>query len=215
MQNISIALNPTSQALSSADFKKSFETTPKIYVGTYAKYNNGSIKGDWFDLTDYSDFDELLEAVLKVHQDEQDPELMIQDFECFPKAFYQETWSKENLEKLVAYADFYTKSNTNQIEAFEYFLNNDLSLSRLDFDELKDSFEECYKTTVSSSSLSKTDTELLADYLEELDDGYIESKFEQMGISNLYSHFSWESYANDCKCAGDYYVVNNHIFSSY
>ena len=31
----------------------------KIYVGTYAKYNNGSIAGEWLDLLNYENFDEL------------------------------------------------------------------------------------------------------------------------------------------------------------
>lgn len=34
-----------------------------IYVGTYAKYNNGSLYGKWLDLADYSDYDELLETM--------------------------------------------------------------------------------------------------------------------------------------------------------
>ena len=31
-------------------------TETKIYVGTYSKYNNGSLSGDWFDLSDYSEY---------------------------------------------------------------------------------------------------------------------------------------------------------------
>jgi len=30
----------------------------KVYVGTYAKYNNGSIKGDWIELSNFSSIDE-------------------------------------------------------------------------------------------------------------------------------------------------------------
>ena len=32
----------------------------RVYVGTYAKYNNGSLFGKWLDLSDYSDKDEFL-----------------------------------------------------------------------------------------------------------------------------------------------------------
>jgi antirestriction protein len=52
-----------------------------IYVGTYQKYNNGSLYGKWVDLADYSNYDELLEAMKELHQDEYDPEYMIQDYE--------------------------------------------------------------------------------------------------------------------------------------
>jgi len=50
----------------------------RIYVGTYAKYNAGSIKGAWLDLEDYSDRDAFLEACRELHKDEQDPEFMFQ-----------------------------------------------------------------------------------------------------------------------------------------
>ncbi|WP_317226435.1 antirestriction protein ArdA [Chryseobacterium arthrosphaerae] len=43
-----------------------------IYVGTYAKYNNGSLFGKWLDLGDYSDYDELITAMYELHFDEQD-----------------------------------------------------------------------------------------------------------------------------------------------
>ena len=33
--------------------------TPQIYVGTYAKYNNGSIFGEWVDLEIYDTKDSL------------------------------------------------------------------------------------------------------------------------------------------------------------
>ena len=53
----------------------------KAYIGTYAKYNNGSIAGAWLDLTDYSDHEEFMLAARDLHKDESDPELMIQDWE--------------------------------------------------------------------------------------------------------------------------------------
>ena len=54
-----------------------------VYVGTYAKYNNGSIAGEWINITDMSQ-DEYQEAIQELHKDEDDPEYMIQDtsIEC-------------------------------------------------------------------------------------------------------------------------------------
>ena len=65
--------------------------TARLYVGTYAAYNNGSIKGAWLDLEDYHDREAFLEACAELHKDERDPELMFQDYEGFPKAFYSES----------------------------------------------------------------------------------------------------------------------------
>ncbi|MEC3876680.1 antirestriction protein ArdA [Chryseobacterium salviniae] len=55
--------------------------TASIYVGTYAKYNNSSLYGEWFNLSEYGSYDDLLEAVHELHKDEQDPEFMYQDYE--------------------------------------------------------------------------------------------------------------------------------------
>ncbi|MDR4954247.1 antirestriction protein ArdA [Chryseobacterium sp. ES2] len=52
-----------------------------IYVGTYKKHNEGSLFGEWLNLSDYSDYDELLEAMKELHQDEEDAEFMLQDHE--------------------------------------------------------------------------------------------------------------------------------------
>lgn len=55
--------------------------TASIYVSTYAKYNNESLYGKWLNLGDYSDYDELLEAMRELHKDESYPEFMLSDYE--------------------------------------------------------------------------------------------------------------------------------------
>ena len=66
-------------------------TTPRIYVGTYAKYSNGSINGAWLDVTEYANHAEFIEAAKGLHADEAAPELMYQTYEGFPNAFYSES----------------------------------------------------------------------------------------------------------------------------
>ena len=65
--------------------------TIQVYVGTYAKYNNASIKGEWVDLEDYDTEDAFYERCAEIHADEEDPEFMFQDFEGFPKDYYGES----------------------------------------------------------------------------------------------------------------------------
>ena len=62
-----------------------------VYVGTYRKYNEGSIKGKWLKLEDYADYEDFLKAAQELHADEEDPELMFQDFEGFPRHYYNES----------------------------------------------------------------------------------------------------------------------------
>lgn len=78
-------------------------TKARLYVGTYAKYNNGSIAGAWLDLEDYADAEEFMTACRELHKDESDPELMFQDFEGFPKELYSESMSTEDAGKLYAF----------------------------------------------------------------------------------------------------------------
>lgn len=60
---------------------------PRIYVGTWAKYNAGSLSGEWLALRDYDNYSELCEVMRAIHEDEIDPEPMIQDCEDFPEGF--------------------------------------------------------------------------------------------------------------------------------
>ena len=72
-----------------------------IYVGTYAKYNNGNIYGMWIDLNKVGDADEFFEVCTKLHSDEDDPEFMMQDFQGFPKFLYDESMNKEDVQKIL------------------------------------------------------------------------------------------------------------------
>ena len=85
-----LGVNNNSNTTKAADATQS-ATSPRLYVGTYAKYNNGSLSGAWLDLSDYTDRDAFLEACAELHKDESDPELMFQDFEGFPRAWYSES----------------------------------------------------------------------------------------------------------------------------
>ena len=65
--------------------------TPKVYVGTYAKYNDGSLGGEWVDLTDFDTYEDFVDYCKELHKDENDPEFMIQDKEGYPDSWYHES----------------------------------------------------------------------------------------------------------------------------
>ena len=62
-----------------------------VYVGTYGKYNNGSLFGAWLDLSDYADKEEFYEACRELHKDEEDAEFMFQDWENVPEGLIGES----------------------------------------------------------------------------------------------------------------------------
>lgn len=90
----------------------------KVYVGTYAKYNAGSLDGKWFDLDDYTDKDDFLEACQDYH-DRNNPldedgeplrsehELMFQDWEDIPDSFISECSIDESFWDYLDYDDWH------------------------------------------------------------------------------------------------------------
>ena len=72
-----------------------YEATPKVYVGTYQKYNNGSIFGKWLELNDYNNINDFYQACKELHKDEKDPEYMFQDWENIEDSFIGESWLSE------------------------------------------------------------------------------------------------------------------------
>lgn len=80
---------------------------PRAYIGTYAKYNNGSLAGAWMILTDYENYDAFLAACKQIHRDEPDPEFMCQDVESMPDGVtLSEDFSRQDFEDvLTAYRE--------------------------------------------------------------------------------------------------------------
>ena len=68
---------------------------PKVYVGTYKKYNEGRNKGGWITLTDCKNYAAFLTACRQLHKDERDPELMIQDCSDMPDGLSCMEWLSE------------------------------------------------------------------------------------------------------------------------
>jgi len=85
----------------------------KAYVSTYAKYNNGSLAGQWVDLTDFTDYETFIEYCLELHSDESNPELMFQDLEG-PKGLYSES----DLSEVYDYLDALDRSGIDA-DAFQ------------------------------------------------------------------------------------------------
>ena len=59
-------------------------TAPRIYVGTYEKYNNGSIQGAWLEMDDYATRNQFEAACQSLHGSGEH-EFMYQDHEGIPE----------------------------------------------------------------------------------------------------------------------------------
>jgi antirestriction protein len=105
------------------------ENSPKIYVTSLSDYNSGSLKGRWFDLSEYTSADDLLadiHSMLKSFGSDRE-EWFISDFEGFPESLYHEYMGKEELQKIIDLASVSDEINA-PIEVFykwidEYYDN--------------------------------------------------------------------------------------------
>ena len=121
----------------------------KIYVGTYAKYNNGSIYGKWLDVTDYANKDKFLAACLELHKDESNPELMFQDWEDIPECFISECGVSKSLWEYAELSDDEKTLIEDYIYVMSISINDktDISVLLSDAEEARfchvDDFDEC------------------------------------------------------------------------
>jgi antirestriction protein len=159
-------------------------TTARLYVGTYAKYNNGSIGGEWVDLEDFADATEFYDYCHKLHSDEEDPEFMFQDFEGFPKDLYSECG---NVEAIYEYLDFVNDSHLDQ----------EIIDSGLDLGIPLDKIEEAYYGSFDN------DTDLAYEYIDST--GLLHGVPE-----SITNYFDYEAFG--CDLSMDFIESDGHYF---
>lgn len=104
-----------------------------VYCGTYRKYNNSSLYGKWLNLSNYSDYDELLTAMRELHRDEPDAEFMFQDYDnckLFEKlGLIGESFLSPEIYEIAEQIN----DSGNDSEVFEAVLDN---LGKMDFKDI-------------------------------------------------------------------------------
>lgn len=163
----------------------------KVYVGTYRKYNEGSIFGEWLDLSDYLDKEEFLQACAELHADETDPEFMFQDYENIPDCFISESYISEKLFEIIDRI-----GDIDNVEAFETYLNwKGCDIENDDFDSLKSDFEDAFCGEYDSKEA----------YAEQL----VDDCYNLEGIAATY--FDYDRLARDLFMTDNYYD-NGFVF---
>lgn len=158
--------------------------TYRIYVGTYAKYNSGSIKGAWLDLEDYACKQDFYEACAELHSDEADPEYMFQDHEDIPKFFIGETYLSD---------DIWSYMGCNMDEGVKKAYVE----AKEQWDE-----EDCESSYIGEFD----DFTKLAEYL--VDEQGTLSEIP----AHLQYYFDYEAYGRDIRLNGDVVEENGHFF---
>lgn len=107
------------------EHKSGCDGEPSVYVGTYGKYNDGSLCGLWIDLSSFSDYDEFIDFCKAIHADEPDPELMAQDFEGFPRQWYNEGFmSEDDFDHIQEYTELCDKYDVDAVDDYMEFADD-------------------------------------------------------------------------------------------
>lgn len=171
------------------------KNVPSVYVGTYAKYNDGSIDGAWLNLLDYEDVKAFYEACKELHSDEVDPEFMFQDYEYIPEDLISEGSLEDTIfEYFAVIADF----DDEKTEAFEIFRANNSSEKSIEtqLEQFNDTYQGHYGSNAQR------------DFAEEwAENSYL---FENCN-ENLKRYFDYEAYVRDLFMDG-FYEIDGHVF---
>ena len=167
----------------------------KIYCGTYAKYNDGSIAGQWIDATDL-DKNEFYDLCRELHSDEIDPEFMFQDTDTDNEVLRNmigecgidtEFWElKDQMKEL----------SEEQLEAYTIYVNNtkDTNIGN---------FEENYLGYFNDYNINQALGEYMMDITGEI------NEIPQ----HLQYYFDYESYGKDLLIS-EYWEQDGYIFGN-
>ena len=165
--------------------------SPALYCGTYGKYNLGNFSGMWVNVSTFDDYEDFENFCLAIHADEEYPELMFQDYEAFPKKWYNESrFDEDSFEAVREYSDLCDKYSTDAVDAFI-----DWGCEELEH------FEDCY--------VGEYDSE--EDFAREIVNECYD--LENM-MGDLANYFDYDAYARDLFMC-DYYYDNGYVFRTF
>jgi antirestriction protein len=173
---------------------------PQIYVGTYRKYNEGSLFGKWLDLTNFSSKDEFYDACKELHEDEEDPEFMFQDWEYIPDFLIGESWLSDEVFEYFEAIEGMDKERAEGLEVYREFIIGDSY--QISVSELVEQFEDCYQGYYEGNA----EVEFAEEYAAMT--GLLEAVSEK-----IVRYFDYEAYARDLFSDG-FVEWDGHVFSN-
>lgn len=182
-----------------------YSDEPRFHIWSLRDYADGTLLGDWIDLTPGMTEEDVLEEIFNLlrYYDEGDKvahpddpnflpreEWMVGDYEGFPSRFYSESMS---FGPVLQWIEDTQDMDDDRKEAYELYLDNVGSDSDLS------GFEEAYQGQYDS----------MQDFAEQLleDTGEIDSI-----PKHLQFYFDYSLYARDLELGGDYWESGGHIY---
>ena len=145
LADLGYTLESLQEAISEHEWKHQSDS-PALYCGTYGKYNSGNMRGMWVNLSTFNDYDEFVNFCKAIHADEEEPELMYQDFANIPDSLYHESMGEEEFNNLLKYCELCDEYNVSAVDDFlEWYSPEDLDMMYDSYVGVYDSREEFAK----------------------------------------------------------------------
>ena len=126
LADLGYTLESLQEAISKHEWKHQSDS-PALYCGTYGKYNECNLGGMWVDVSTFDSYEDFLNFCKAIHADENDPELMYQDYENMPGSLYHESMGAEEFENILKYCELCDEYNVSAVDDFlEFFSPEDL-----------------------------------------------------------------------------------------
>ena len=117
--------------------------SPALYCGTYGKYNSGNFSGIWVDVSTFDSYEDFVNFCLAIHADEEDPELMYQDFENMPDSLYHESMGEKEFNQIAEYCELCDEYSVEAVDDFlEWYSPEDLDMMHDSYAGVYDSEED-------------------------------------------------------------------------
>ena len=117
--------------------------SPALYCGTYGKYNSGNLSGMWLNVSTFDDYEDFENFCLAIHADEEDPELMYQDYENMPDSLYHEGMGEKEFNKIEEYCELCDEYSVEAVDDFlEWYSPEDLDMMYESYAGVYDSEED-------------------------------------------------------------------------
>lgn len=168
----------------------------QVYVGTYHKYNCGSLHGAWIDLFDH-DIYSYCDTIKELHKDEHDPEYMVQDTSVSSKIF------NILIDKLGV--------DNRLFDVLEYIIDNNLDLSN-DDDLVKLHNDSCDHYNLDNYIYSMDDLEEVINMMNPYD-AFNEGIHSNICWSDNY--YAYDGYGHIKTISSIKSVIDEYIIADY
>ena len=149
LADLGYTLESLQEAISNHEWKHESDS-PALYCGTYGKYNSGNLGGMWVTVSTFNDYEDFVNFCKAIHADEEEPELMYQDFANIPDSLYHESMGEEEFNNLLKYCELCDEYNVLAVDDFlEWYSPEDLDMMYDSYVGVYDSKEDFAREIVS------------------------------------------------------------------